>query len=852
MYIYSSYESEENNALVDEYQLALNQFREINSTKFDNYVYIEIKVTNPNYYYHDFMMIYDTNRPIDLKANEVLTINNFLSNNKYIINYPVTDKNLIIFYNTQNTENNKRIITIQQGENIYLNKGTESIYNELIHIETNETLKITIENEVNDEVNNKPKFSIVIYESENEYNFNEISPDNIEINYIFNNETQIFYFYADISAYEQSSTFNFKLNYNYFTDNNFEIKSKILDLDEEISQQILEENIPQENFLNSSYDEESDEYFRIYFNNKNHEKKFSYLLISLEIKDESFYHGGRVLEVSLSNQTNVLNYEEIEYGKFEKIERETINYIPLYEKLILNHEETYIITSQNELITTFIKGDLLEGNNINTNYLDKSNEIIVLSNIKELTIKIFGPGKKVIFYIQRMERNNFEYRENERNKNEIYTYNMEKDQVRYILGTFNIEEYSYGELKVNYYATIDSGNFDLFYINNISLDDNSVNLFPLNVPKYSQTFNEIITLKTNLDLFAIRCKENGIISIRPQYKTFDENTHLIEANSFNKINTIELSEVIQLSVPITPNSNILYLSLTYLNYNKLLRADNEIEYITIIPDTPGIFNNTTIGIDELFKASVNLSEYKPDQLAFYINSNVYSNWIEITEVIQDKYTKYEEIILGENNDIKSNNVFIPILNDNQSAYINITIENLQNEKISVGILQTLIDDINYIASADKYPNMVKRTIKKSKETFSIKNEYYNNQTNEINYYFYFIMSIENKKDNLNYNIKIDFTEEEEYITPSDTDTSSDIEPESDSDSISDITDTSDGGSKGSNEDDSTTTTIIIVVSVIVGVALIVVTIFLIIHFRKKNSSEDIEKISSLEPSNQMI
>ena len=57
--------------MVEQYQLAKNPFKEINDTDFDKYVYIEIKVTNKNYYYNEYLMIYDINRPIVLKANQV-------------------------------------------------------------------------------------------------------------------------------------------------------------------------------------------------------------------------------------------------------------------------------------------------------------------------------------------------------------------------------------------------------------------------------------------------------------------------------------------------------------------------------------------------------------------------------------------------------------------------------------------------------------------------------------------------------------------------------------------------------------------------------------------------------------
>ena len=510
-------------------------------------------------------------------------------------------------------------------------------------------------------------------------------------------------------------------------------------------------------------------------------------------------------------------------------------YVPYYLKLKLEPNEKYVLTSKNQFITKFIKGDLLQEDNINKNYLENSNELIVLSKIEELTIKIFGSGKNVIFNIEKMNISEFEYRENERNNNEIYEFNMEKGQIKYILGTFNVDEYAFGELKVNYYGTIESGDFELYYRNNIS--DNEVgSIFSMD-DKYSQKFYEIFTLKTNLDLFVVKCKESGTMSLRPQYKTFNLTTHLIKENSFNEINIHELSEVVQLSAPIakSTNSETLYFSVHFINNDKLLNSDNETAYVIISPDTPGVFDEGKIQINEIFKTSINLKKYAQDQLAFYVTTNVYSILIEVTETIKDKYTSYTEIQEGENKGINANNVIWQIDLYNQSAYINITVENLQNEEISLGIIQTSEDDINYIATADKYPNSIKKKITKPMESFYLKNEYYNNQTNEIENYLYFIMSILGNKDNLNYNLNIQFIDEEE-IPPSDTT----------------IDTTSDSGQNPAAGDKDDNTATIAIICVVVGVVVILLVILLIYHFKKKKNSDDIEKISSLEPTNQLI
>ena len=77
-------------------------------------------------------------------------------------------------------------------------------------------------------------------------------------------------------------------------------------------------------------------------------------------------------------------------------------------------------------------------------------------------------------------------------------------------------------MAVNYYATADSGEFEVFYKNTISLEKDT-SLFP-SEKRQTKELNKRIILDKNIDLFTIKCKKAGTIYIRPEYKTFDEKT----------------------------------------------------------------------------------------------------------------------------------------------------------------------------------------------------------------------------------------------------------------------------------------------------------------------------------------
>ena len=805
--IYKSYEGEKQISI--SYLLGQNQFKEIDVSDFDDYVYIVIEEISKNYYYDNYLTIYDSSKKIKLEHNKVISINNFLSTNKYELYYPSNNSNIVISYNTQNFEKNKRKISAEyEGEQIISNYE-EGTLRQFFNLSGNDTLIVTIENIIEDNSENH-EFSIIIHEvNQSEYNFNQIKQNQTEvINYIYYNDSQIYYFYTDISNIKNSNTFNFKLNYQYFNKKNITIRTNLINLDDEITIENLTNNTPTTNNLPCSYDDESDEYYRIYFyKNDTLNKNYLYLLVSIEINDDNYYYGNKFLEVSIGDEEKILDYS----NKFQNFKISSLNYIPYYARVLLDSNKKYLLYFPDEFkfVTTFIKGDILnEDKSINTNFLTSDNEIIILSDLKELTLKLFGPKKIVNFSIEEIS-SNFEYKENERDNNYIYKLEMKKDEMRYILGTYSYEDYAYGSLKVNYYATIDKGGFELYYKNNIREEESS--LFPSD-SKYKQNFDEIFSLDTNIDLFKVVCNEDGIISIRPQYKEFNVTTVILKENSFNKITMSEYSEVIQLSAPIKRNNNILYFSILFLNPENSTVSLKESEVnLSISPDTAGVFEGKTIKANQVFTASIDLAKYKLDELAIHLNSNQYDSVLEIVEIIPDYYTTYKEIKQGENKDITSYNVLLPISSDKEKLYINL--ENLNGKTISYIIIKTAINNTNYLLTSDKYENNTKIEIKQSIENIALNNSFYN-QTDNIKPYIYFLLSVLNQEKDLKYNIKIDFNNDKEDKTDQ----------------------------KG---DDDDTTKIIIIVVIIVAVILILLGIILFNHImKKKRTSSEIEKITT--------
>lgn len=809
--VYDS-ETKENNI---EYQLAKNKFKEIGVTNFRDYIYIIIEQKDPRYYYDDYLTIYDSEKSIELLNNQVIQINNFFSDKGHKFFYQFNNNNKILLtYSTKNNDNDKNqmIITYKNTKNTI----TDDTYKGNFDFIANENLTV--------QVDGKHEFSLIIHEiKKDDKNYNEILKNQIkQINYIYNNEPQKYFFYSDITNITNSNTFNIKFNYKYFKNEkyDFQVFSKTLDLEETITDELLITNTPNETNLPFSYDRYSDEYYRLYISNIPKVKNYQYLLVVIQINDKEYFYGSRALEISIGEQEIIQDFTNITFNALQVIEMNSLNYIPYFKKLNLSLDETYLLFVENQyqFISEFIKGDLMNEQEINTNYLDSDNEVIVLSGIDDLTIRLFGQNKTVNFYIEKIDSNKLEYKEGTRNNSQVFKLNMKANEEKYILGTYTYNDYAYGGLKVNYFATIESGNFELYYRNNISKEEQS-DIFPSD-NQFVVNFDELITLRTNLDLFKVKCRQEGVMYIRPQYKTFDITTHLLDENGYSEIHMSDQTEMVQLSAPIAKNNDILYLLISLVNSEVLLTAiNNEELQLEITPDTDGAFIGGTIKKNELFKTTINLSNYRPYQLAIKLKSNDYGADIEIVEVIHNKYTKYKEIIQGENKNINSNNVNFPVSTDNQKLYININ--NLKGKNISYGIIKSYLNDTDYITTADKYKNSFKEEINEDKKKIIIDNTYYN-QTDENKPYIYFVFSILGKEDNLKYDIKIDFKDDE----------NNNNNPETDK-----------------PEDDDTVKIVVIVVIIVVIVLILGGIILFNVLSKRRRASSSIENLTSIESPN---
>ena len=727
----------------EKYLIVENAFKEIDVKNYYDYVYIIIRETK-NYFFNDNIVLYDSELPITLEENKPIEMTNFMSNNEYIFTF-TSNKNLQFAYSSNIPS--QKLVTLEYDKDIIIDKKLDKediIINSKNNNLSKKSLKIIVQNI--EEKSEGQEFSVIVYEKE-EDKIKKIDENNtIDIFYIQNDLTQSFYFYADVSKYTKSSSINFKLDYMVKNIRYINIVSDIIYSDKSLNKVELKEYIPEKNKLIYNYDMNSDEYLRFYFYYNEQKYKYKYIIFKIEIKNYSTYFSPKYFSISLSKEIEEINLENIPFYITKSIIQNTKPYIPKYFKLFLDPESKYIFTAPFQDYINLIKGDLILNSQININYLNDQKDIIILENLSELTIQIFGNElKNAIFYIEKINPSDVIIVEEERDNNELEIYMNEEEcklnKKKYILGTYNKDLYIDGVKKVIKYWTADNGEFNLYYKNEISIDEQS--LFPSS-NKYKKSTLTSFSLNNHIDLFTITCSKPGILYLKPIMKTFAEKTHIMGQNSRSIFTLNSNLEILQLTSPIRSPANFLYLSILSLNGNN----------IKITPDTPGVFDPIEINGNKLFTQKIDIDKYKSDELAFKISANTSNALIdiEVIEVIHYNFSEYININNNKKNELSKNN-FVKFIDKNVKK-LEIEIEGLNNVPVTYGIIKLATNDINFIPMAFKYrTDVIKRNISLN-DIIEIDNKYYGEE-DIYKKYQAFIFSIHSSKLNYKYNIKIE-------------------------------------------------------------------------------------------------
>ena len=739
---------------VDRFLINENSFKEVDLSGFKDEIYIIIRDDKYQEIYKNNFILYDTEKNITLTEGKPFTIKYFVRNTKYKFEFS-SNKNLTFVYSTKIKL--KKLLSISYNDKIILPNSldeTDQIFNFKSEDSTIKKLYVTVEDK--GEAIEDKEFSLIVYEN-GESHFSEIKKGNLyTTNYLNLNrgeEKQQFFFYYYLGSYSKTNTINFKLDpinkiseYINIQCGVYHSVKQIVESERDIYFKFDQNKFPIE------YDINSDDIKKIYFQDSDTSFAYRYLYFKVEISKLNNYFSPKNFIISIGNDLSEKNYLYINYYKTQTI-RETIKpLIPFFVKLILDPKEKYILTSPFPEKTIFTKGDLLlkdENSNlkINQDRFTDPDEIIVLSNVAELTITLINSESiTATFYLEKYREKELHIIENYRNYEPFDvvfdTNECNSDSKKYLLGIYNKKIYSKYNRTYTKYWTTNKGNFNVYYRNNIAIDKDS--LFPSS-DKYLQKKEFTIVLNFYYDFFTFYCKEPGILSLRSPYKVFNETTHLISQNAFLKFSISNKWEILQLTAPMKQQTDFLYFGI-FSKYGKKIK---------ISPDNPLLFEDTSIEGDKVFLQRVDLYRFESDQLAIKLMAEDTAQ-IEAVEVIKYNFTTYYQVRNAKKNKIRFNN-FVKFLDNKRIREIKVKIEKLKNVDICYGIVQLFTNNINYLPMAYqfKYDDIERKKIE-GKETFSLKNPFFNNKSGKkytafifsivsYNYYEYDVQITENNR-----------------------------------------------------------------------------------------------------------
>ena len=734
-----SYEGYEERFLIDE-----NEFKEIDVSDYDEYAYIIIRDTKDEDTNRGTFILYDSEMPIPLIKGQPLNMKRFMEGKSYEFTY-TSSNNLTFVFSTK--VKSKKYVTVKYGGETKVDKKLYDTDEILYLINPDSTVKdldVVVE-EIEPGKENED-FSVVLYENGPNEFIEIVQNEEKTINYLNldkKGEKQSFFFYYSLNDQYESNTINFKLDPLASEKKYINISAGIYHSSKSLNKQEMEFNFHfDKNDLPIEYDRDSNIFKRIYFKDEEKSFKYRYVFFKVEISNLNEYFGSKDFIITIGDELEVIDLRSVDFYKAEIIDFEIEALFPKYYQLLLDPNERYIFTSPVPECSMFLEGDLLIKNetnhtlSVNHNYQDDPDELFGLWDYSNFTIRIFGEElirKKI--YIEKFKTDEVLINEVTRND---YPLDIELTQEdcrlgkrKYVVGIFNKTLYpKEDEIVITKFWTIlKEGEMTLYYRDNILLEGDS--LFPID-KEYEVEKDKTFALDNYIDFFTITCTKPGIFSLRSLHKEYSETTITINQNSID-VTSIEGNEttVILLSAPIKPPTEYLYFSLLSV----------EGEPITIEPDTPGMFNTTTIKGDQLFTLKIKLADFKVDELAVRVNSTERAV-IEFLEVIRYNFTEYTVIESDGKTTLKSNH-FIRFYDKNiDQIKVKVSFNDLNLVPVSYGFVRLSTDDTNYLPLASQFQeeyNITRKNLLNNEEII-VKNPFKDVKDNKK--YLAFIFSIQ--------------------------------------------------------------------------------------------------------------
>ena len=267
----------------------------------------------------------------------------------------------------------------------------------------------------------------------------------------------------------------------------------------------------------------------------------------------------------------------------------------------------------------------------------------------------------------------------------------------------------------------------LYYRDNIQLESDS--LFPFQ-DEYIVPKDELYELDNYLDFYTVTCTKGGKLSIRPQYIDFGRTTHRVTENNIQTF-TLEpyVLEVIQLTAPIVPFKN----TSEYL-YFSIFSLEGQEVYIEPIENQ--IIDDITLEGDEPFLSKVKIGDYKPDQLAFNIDTEDNRTRIEVIQVV--RYNNLNMTVVESDEKTKLTNNHLVRYFPKDLTRVKVKISGLKNVPVSYTLAKLSTNNVNYLPFANQLYSATEETLNSDDAEINLINE---KEDKNLKKYVGFVLSL---------------------------------------------------------------------------------------------------------------
>ena len=496
--------------------------------------YIIIRDRN-NYFYSDYITIFNENDVAVLESNSPFQIRKFYSGKKYYFEFSGKAGETISINVVNSAQKFAHSVKVTSADGTVAIDTKESSFSQSIDCksDTKYTMEVQSTYAIEGEAEKK---NIIIYRMTGKVNY--MKENEINSVTLINNKQLIYA--KDINDYNNNEESAITYFIDYTMKENINIKCDVKAV--ENSEDAIINSLPTTNNCLHEYAGDSDTYSHFYFK-KPSIKPFNdtlryFVIIVADVDTKNQFILPKNFNIALSPRTQSIDINTLNIGD-NRFNLTLVNYVPYFYKLTIPTAYTanYLIFNEAFRITNFIKGDIMaEGQTINT---DRTNRRLfafnqdTLKGYSTLIIKIFGSVQHSFLHIVKKEEpitllSDFA---DLTRPNDIFSFDMANCKSgAYIVGNYEtvttsimVQDTFYGNFQVYYKKAIDVA---------LKLEDSV--LPTVNDAK----IDNILTLDTELDLIYVTCTSPGRMDLHIINSTspneFKENSrndiYLIEGN----------------------------------------------------------------------------------------------------------------------------------------------------------------------------------------------------------------------------------------------------------------------------------------------------------------------------------